>query len=129
MGEFRDLVTTHTIHLENANSPVPWSQTLASGQSQQFTPPLPVGATNTVIEKILGQLGGFLHLIDDFVDKGADPCANHAERKVIRYAYKTLLLGVGASRPVCLNCQAALWPVVGPYYAPIGTKWCKKPDE
>jgi hypothetical protein len=42
--------------------------------------------------------------------RGADNCANHAERKVVRKATDAgyIILCTGASRAICMQCQQAI---------------------
>jgi hypothetical protein len=41
--------------------------------------------------------------------KGSDPCLNHPERKIERAAAKQTIFSISATRPLCQNCQMALW--------------------
>jgi RHS repeat-associated protein len=69
-----------------------------------------------------------------FADNGAnatgpnaDNCQNHAERKVIALSgapSASILESVGASRPVCLSCAAALKEALVRCFGPLGTRVC-----
>jgi hypothetical protein len=54
---------------------------------------------------------------------GADPCENHAERKIGNAAQNDTILSISASRPICQSCQAALWYKVD-CLVPLGSRTC-----
>ena len=61
------------------------------------------------------------------VGPNADNCQNHAERKVIALSgapTASILESVGASRPVCLSCAAALIEAQVRCFGPLGTRVC-----
>jgi RHS repeat-associated protein/uncharacterized repeat protein (TIGR01451 family) len=86
--------------------------------------------------KLLGNLVGGVAgtFIDrDLVELAADKCGNHAERKIVSYTdppFKSALLSVGASRPVCPTCYEELLIRVYDYggcFGPLGGKRECKP--